>query len=253
MMHLSDDQLILHFYGEGPDRRGIDDHLRSCEEGGRRYSDMTRILSAVEAPPVPERGAAYPAGVWQAVEQRLQSRQASPRMSWFRLPRLALAGSVAALVILAFLVGRWSDGPSRDPITPEARDRILLVAVGDHLERSQRLLIELVNTGEPAGTDISSQQVSARSLALNNRLYRQTAGRAGQDDIVALLEELESLLLEVANGPSQPAQAELAAMQRRIASRGLVMRIHLLGERARIDSGQSPRRTAAARAAELEL
>jgi len=253
MMHLNEDQLILHFYGEGRDRQGIDDHLRSCDRCRRRYSEMTRVLSAVEAPPVPERGAAYPARVWQALEPRLQSRQALPRGSWFGLPRLALAGSVAALVILAFLVGRWSDGPSHDPITPEARDRILLVAVGNHLERSQRLLIELVNTGDPAGTDISSQQASARSLTLNNRLYRQTAGRAGQDDIVVLLEELERLLLEVANGPSQPAYAELAAMQRRIARRGLVMRIHLLGERARIDAGQPPRRNRADRAAELEL
>jgi len=173
---------------------------------------------------------------------------------------LALMGAALYLVVLylsgvvvAFLVGRWSDGPSGDPIPSEARDRILLVAVGDHLEQSQRLLIELVNTGGPAGTDISSQQASARSLSLNNRLYRQTAGRAGRDEIVVLLEELESLLLEVANGPSQPAYAELVTIQRRIASRGLVMRIRLLGERARIDAGQSPVGVVASDTAGLEL
>ena len=174
-------------------------------------------------------------------------------MGWFRLPRLTLAGAVAALLVVAFLVGRWSDGPSGDPITPEARDRILLVAVGDHLEQSQRLLIELANTGDPADTDISSQQASARGLTLNNRLYRQTAGRAGREEIVVLLEELESLLLEVANSPSQPAYAELAAIQRRIASRGLVMRIRLFGERARIDAGKSSDGVVAADTAGLEL
>ena len=82
MMHLGEDQLILHFYGEGRDRQAIDDHLRSCDRCGRQYAELTRVLSAVEATPVPERGAAYPAQVWQALEPRLQSRGARSPMDW---------------------------------------------------------------------------------------------------------------------------------------------------------------------------
>jgi hypothetical protein len=236
MKHLSEEQLILHLYGEGGDVPAIDAHLRACDVCGKQYAQLRRDLSVVEKQPVPDRGADYPARVWQAVEPRLQPRGRSWFGGGFGFARLALVGSVAALVIAAFLVGRWSDGPVANPVTPEARERILLVAVGDHLDRSQRLLIELINTGDLGATDISTQQASARDLALNNRLYRQTAGRAGRTEIVDLLEELESLLLEVANGPSEPAFAELAAIQRRIASRGLVMRIRLLGGRTKLDA-----------------
>jgi hypothetical protein len=158
--------------------------------------------------------------------------------------RLALAASVSALVVLAFLAGRWSDGPERGPIAPEARDRILLVAVGDHLDRSRRLLIELANAEASAVADLSSQQALAHDLASNNRLYRKTAGVSGREEVVELLEELEAVLLEVANGPAQRPYADLQSLKQRIATRGLVMRVRLLGDRARVGAVGRPRRRA---------
>ena len=57
----------------------------------------------------------------------------------------------------------------------QVRERVLLVAVGDHLERSQMVLIELANAGAHTGVDISYEQKAAEDLLESNRLYRQTA------------------------------------------------------------------------------
>ena len=67
-------------------------------------------------------------------------------------PKWALAGLMAALVVGAFLAGRF--WPRHEPpqivqkpaeVNPQ---RIVLVAVGDHLERSQMLLLEIMHNDD---------------------------------------------------------------------------------------------------------
>jgi len=49
--HLSDDELVLHYYGEdGPEIVGIERHLRSCDQCARSLAALSRTLSAVTAP-----------------------------------------------------------------------------------------------------------------------------------------------------------------------------------------------------------
>ena len=62
---------------------------------------------------------------------------------------------------------------------PQAGERVLLVAVGDYLERSQMVLIELSNANPKGSLDISAEQERAGDLVTETRLYRQTAARTG--------------------------------------------------------------------------
>ena len=59
---------------------------------------------------------------------------------------------------------------------PQGHDRILLVAVGDHLERSQMVLVELMNATPGESLDISSQQQVAEDLVSENRLVQANGG-----------------------------------------------------------------------------
>ena len=68
---------------------------------------------------------------------------------------------------------RW---PAADP---QAGERVLLVAVGDYLERSQMVLIELANANPKGPLDISAEQERAGDLVSESRLYRQTAAHTG--------------------------------------------------------------------------
>ena len=49
--HLSDDELVLHYYGEdGPRLVAAERHLRSCAQCARTYETLARTLSAVTPP-----------------------------------------------------------------------------------------------------------------------------------------------------------------------------------------------------------
>jgi hypothetical protein len=238
MSHVKDDDLILYHYGEAPGAGDIESHLVDCERCREALTALRNDLAVVDRAAVPERDAAYPSRVWLRLHHRLaespepESRWAIRR--WFAPRRVVFAASVAVLMVAAFIAGRWNGQalPS-SPIPEQVRERILFVAVGDHLDRSQRLLIELVNAAGDDAKEWSLQQDRAARLASENRLYRRTALGAGDEQIVELLEELERTLIEIANAPSESARAELAELRRRIAKRGILFKVRVIGEQTR--------------------
>jgi hypothetical protein len=142
----------------------------------------------------------------------------------------------------AFLVGRmWRPAeiakkhPSDNQQTQEqVRERILLVAVGDHLERSQMVLAELSNAPEQkGGLDISDERALASELVDDNRLYRETARATGDAAVASVLDDLERVLIEIAHSPSEVSSAQLEDLRQQIESRGLLFKVRVLGSRVR--------------------
>jgi hypothetical protein len=144
--------------------------------------------------------------------------------------RLALAGAMAALLLGAFLAGRWSPRPAVAPgaTASDVRERVLLVALGDYLERSEMVLVELVNAPEAGATNISLQQAAAEELVAENRLLRAAAGSAGETTLTGTLEELERVLLEIAHSPAEIGAPHLAEIRRRIEAEGILFKIRVL-------------------------
>jgi hypothetical protein len=228
--HLSEEELVLHHYGEAEDPRAIEAHLADCEACRASHEALVRDLSAVPSDIVPERDEAYGARVWARLEPKLAAR---PRRWTVR--RMALPAALAASLALAFLLGRLTGPPAGPPVAREiVRERILLVAVGEHLDRSRMVLVELSHAGEKGKpVDISSEQKWAASLVASNRLYRQTAVQFGDARVATVLDELERFLVEVANGPAELSPAELQVMRERIEARGLLFRVKVLGSQVR--------------------
>ncbi len=242
MSHPSEDQLVLHYYGEAPELGG---HLAECAECRSRYEVLQRVFAAVNAAPVPERGEDYGAAVWERV------RHGVPRRSGFRWadlflhpPRWAVVGTMAVLVVGAFLAGRYSpraEGPraatgifsANQASATKVRERILLVAVGDHLEQSQMVLVELVNSKRNGSVDISAEQERAEDLLDANRLYRQTAATAGETGMASVLDDLERILLEIAHSPSTISSREFDEIRSRIESEGIIFKIRVVGSNVR--------------------
>lgn len=190
--HLNDQQLILHYYGEAAPAAEAA-HLEGCETCRAAYADLQRLLNTMDAATVPDRGPDYGAEVWSRLSKRWQPRS---RTWWLMPPRWVVAAGMALLILGAFLAGRYSRPVTKAPVLVAAGgNRILLHALSDHLERSQRMLVELVNTGGSPG-----QQEWAERLLEANRLYRQVAASSGEQGIAQLLDQMEMLLLEVAHG-----------------------------------------------------
>ncbi len=223
-----DEELVLYYYGESRRRDEVRGRLERAGEAHARYEELCRVLAAVEAAPVPEPDARYGERVWNRLAAEIADEDG--RSWWKRLsrrlsaavapPRLAAAGAVAALVALAFLAGRywpWTE-PAAElaPVSEEARAHIVRNVVADHLERSERLLLELANAPGGDAMDVAAERESAESLLEANRLYRQTTRRSGEVDLALVLDELERLLLDLAHGPEEIPAADLESYRARI-------------------------------------
>jgi hypothetical protein len=243
MNHLSEEQLILHYYGESDDSTDAGDtlaterHLEECGQCRGLYTSLQRVLNIVDGLPVPERSADYGAQVWQRIEHRLGARRRTP---WI-LPtpwRWAAAGAAfAALMVTAFVAGRFYP-QHKQPVQMAAADaqageRVLLVAVGDYLERSQMVLIELTNTSVKGSKDISAEQERAGDLVTETRLYRQTAARTGDTRITGVLDELERVLVDITHAPSNMTPDQLEALRQRLEAEGILFKIRVLGSNVR--------------------
>jgi hypothetical protein len=243
-MHISEEQLVLYRYGEAKDAAAIGEHLAACATCRAAYQSLERVLAAVDQMPAPDPGENYAAAVWQRLEPGLSDRaggtafQAVPHRlkacaTW---RRLALAAAMAVLIVAAFLLGRFWPGPrtvARQPLPEQVRERILLVALGEHLERSQMILIELANANPGPQLDVSSEQRWAADLVGDNRLYRQAAARAGDPAITAVLDDLERVLLEIAHSPSTLSGGELERIQRRIESGDILFKLRVVESKVR--------------------
>jgi hypothetical protein len=245
-MHLNEDDLVLHYYGEmsGADESRATTHLSECGECHRSYRQLQRVLAAVDEAAMGDMTAtdlppSFERTVWARLEPNLRPERG--RFAWFVLSpvRLAWAAAIVALVAGAFFagrVGRPGSVPAVEQTAASAgqvRERILLIDLGEHLDRSQMVLVELVSAESEQGADISGERARAEQLLAANRLYRQTASVTGDAAIAQLLDELERVLVDVAASPERLTPQDLTDVQQRIESKGLLFKVRVLSTEVR--------------------
>ncbi len=230
MKHLSEEDLILHYYGE-PVAAAI--HITECDDCRRRFDELSEFLGGVQLPAPPAKPEDYGTAVWNRIRPHLPVTQPARPVWWLVPQRWAAVGAVAALVTAAFLVGHfaWRPRPAAPPVaatTTQVKERVLLVALGDHLDRSQMLLLELTHAPAANQLELSTEREQASDLLASNRLYRQTAQHMGDTNTAAFLDELERLLIEVAHQPSPVTEAQVLQIQHRIEAQGLLFKVRVI-------------------------
>lgn len=243
--HLSEEELILHYYGETDraDETRVDAHLAACGECQTAKAQLHRVLTLVETAAPVEARPGFERDVWARLEPQLDANAAGTRKTLFWFPQWALAGGVAALVLVAFMAGRFTGGvPAADLVeaTPSSGapaeaspDRVLHAAVGDHLDRTQMMLTELVNTDVDQADMFAGEQERASDLVAINRLIRQSAAQSGDAGVVDVLEDLERVLLEIANAPADVTSNELSDLKARITAQDLLFRVRVIASEMR--------------------
>jgi hypothetical protein len=259
MKHPKEEELIAYHDGDAAAREAIAEHLSDCPECETELARIDALLAALNTIPVPEPGDDYGQRVWQQISPRLPQRRShwwdflfsEPNsVPWFAPRRWVAAGAIAVLVLAAFIAGRITKtgGPS-SPVAVDAtkvRERILVMAVGEHLGRSEMVLVELANSGpQIAGqkqVNISGEQRRAEDLLEENRLYRQTALEQGDTALAGILDELERVLLDVAHSPQQVTPVQLEGIRQRIEARGILFKVRVVGKelQQRGESGNTP-------------
>jgi hypothetical protein len=254
MSHLTDDDLVLHYYGEveADGRLDAQRHLDACGDCRHRYLTLQRVLAAVDAVPSPALPDGFERVVWARLEPVLPKRRGS--FSWLLSTPSNLAWVAAVLLLIAgaFFAGRMSRMSTQSPalVTAEqVREGVLLADLSEHLDRSQRMLVELV-TEDPAGADaidVSLERDVAEDLVAANRLYRQAVSETGDSTIEEFLDDLEQLLVELATSPGQMAPEDMQRVRQRITAKDLLFKVRVMSsavkekqdQRIRARAGQS--------------
>lgn len=251
MRKVRDEDLVLYYYGEAADADEIADALAGSPELGQRYSALCLVLDAVEAGPVPERSPAYGSRTWHRIATEIgESRSRSRGWNWLQPSRQWVLGVVmVVLLVAAFVAGRLVPEPDTQLLAglpSDGRERILLMTVAGHLERSEMLLLELVNTHDNGEIDLSLERQLAGELGQESRLYRQAAQQAGKTDVAAFLEQLETVLVELSHGPETVPSADLGNLRVRLDEGDVLFKVRVLGSRLRNEadaqgrSGEAP-------------
>lgn len=243
--------MVLHFYGDSGDTAAIDRHLDTCAECAASFKSLADTLTAVPASEVPERGELYGLEVWQRIRPALPVR--ALWWSIFRQYRRSLAAIAAASALtLAFAAGHYlptTPAPAAVSVSEAAvggddATRARLVATADHLEQSERVLLDLANAD--GGTiDVSPQQAWAADLIDANRLFREAAVQAGDTNVATLLDDLERSLLDIVHAPSTLTPAQLEDVRARLDAAALIFKLRILSNelRERETAPVAPRKT----------
>ena len=251
MNHLTEEQLIEHYYEESPQSAHIVHHLRECNRCAETYAALRSDLDAIEPIAAPARDAGHGAQVWRSIRDVVppyQQKQQRLLQRFSSLKGLSFATARSLLIAVAFLAGRQWENYQRPPQIRTAannpiRQPIVLVFLGDHLGRSERFLVALRH-GD-SGESTALVKAEAQDLLSANRLYRESAIKSGDPAFAAALDRLERVLVEVANEPDDASPARLAELQKELNTDGLLFEVRVL--RSHVQDEQEEQQPAAVR------
>jgi len=239
MRHLWEEELIELYYGEATSEANT--HVRACRECAAKYAEFKQSLDAIRPAAVPQRSADYGERVWQTLQPQLipYQKKTTGWRGWAHWRATALAVSCAMLLAGAFLGGRYWERTAKTPSVagnPQGAQRVVLVVLTDHLDRTERLLVELEHADSPGRTENAQLQAEARELLASNRLYRTTASNVGDPALAGALDRLEGVLAEVANDPNLSA-ADLERVRKDMNTKGILFEIRVLLTRSSDQKG----------------
>jgi hypothetical protein len=235
MKHFTEEEMIAHYYSEGFSKAEAERHLQACPQCAQAYADLSKLLGSMPASDLPLRDSEYGAQVWQSIQRSLQPYEPKQKRRFY-WPRFAYAAACLLFLAGAFRAGRmWEHAHSKPLVAgaeQQTKQRVVLFVLDSHLDRSERLLVQLNHAGGEADDVDFRLQAEAQQLLSDNQLYRQSAAQANDPLLNAALDHLERVLVEVANSGSELTSRDIASIQKEMNTPGLLFQIRVL--RARV-------------------
>jgi hypothetical protein len=168
----------------------------------------------------------------QVIAKRVQSALAAEhRRAWPAMRIVGWAAVVGLVLGGGYLWGRWdalrerpANPSSTQAIAPNTGEDVMLAALDQHFDETEVLLVELLNAQEDV-RDFTYERTAASNLVASGRLYRATARQNGNAELAALLDDLESVLVEVARSPAKVDEREVDTWRTRIDQSELLRKV----------------------------
>ena len=231
MKHLSEEEQLDIYYEEGSEAAKA--HLKACRECSSEYANFKRNLDAIKPEAVPQRGPDYGDQVWQRLQSRLvpYEKKQSGWRGWMSWRTATVAAACLVLLTAAFVGGRyWEHLNAKhqaEIASVQPQQRVVVVVLTDHLDRTERLLVQLNHANSADKAENAQLQSEARELLASNRLYRVSASNEGDSAVAGALDRLERVLAEVANDPHLTA-ADLDRVRSDMNTSGILFEVRVL-------------------------
>lgn len=248
MEHLSPEVLVEMYHEEAApgDLRSAQNHVEKCSECNAAYRSLESDLKALGTVNAPERDQDYGLRMWQrvaaelpapAVVQHVAPRPAHERRPWLWMG-LSYAAGCAVLAVTAFYVGtvwehqqhlkREAAREAQRKLAAPEKPRVVIVVLGDHLDRSERLLVELKHADPDNQELVKPLRDEARGLMAANHVFREDADKSGDEDLALALDKLDKLLKEMSDEPGGLNAASLERLQHEMTNEGLLFEVRVL-------------------------
>ncbi len=243
MNHLTEEQMIEHFHQPSA---GFEDHLKTCTECAASYAALESDLTEWRQVPTPVRAASYGQRVWNSISPSLAVYAPQPRR-WFGISMrmgLVYAAGCAVLMVGAFYAGRLSETRKQESVAQSNSDqnkqKVILVVLGDHLDRSERLLVELKHADTNSAETVAPIRDEARTLLAANRVCRKDAAQIGDPALAGALDHLDALLTELSSQQGPLDAATISRLQSEMNSDSLLFEVRVLRSKMPDDQGAPP-------------
>jgi hypothetical protein len=246
MMHLTDEDMIGQIYGECENTAAVERHLAGCQECAQNFAELKRDLAEVDRMEAPARDAGYGDRVWAAIAPMLpayalEKRRWSLSSGWTLrsgwTKGLSYAAAIALLVACAFYAGQLVERKNHPTVAqqkhtaPQTKQPVVVVVLDDHLDRSERFLVELKHADFDPAAVASPMRDEAKSLLAANRVCRKNAAQADDPELTTALDHLDRLLADVANEPGGLNAQNIAKLQDEMNSEGVLFEVRVLRSR----------------------
>lgn len=231
--------------------QALQDHMATCDGCAHAFAQMEQTLAITAEVKEPALSESYWENYYEQLEERIAEAN-RPVFNWkrlglvdrlrgFMIPRPVMQWSAAlALVLFGVLIGRqWASGPASvsnpgeitTQIDPALTPVQLTEKTEQYLDRSKVLLLGLVNfdvnEDDPAYLNLSRQQEIAGELVLEAAYLKEELAGSREQQLAVLVEELERILLQIANLELQEDVPSIELIQRGVDQGALLMKINL--------------------------
>ncbi|MCO7225574.1 hypothetical protein [Pleionea sp. CnH1-48] len=244
---MNEEDLILFYYGElEPEKsEAMVKAMEASPELQLEYAKLCELMDATLTEPVPQASVNLNQNIMSAIhrlepesmKKKNKQQDASSQWQWLPLFKGSFAFGISmALIMGAFFLGRWSGEPPVDiaqqPVfSKQDSQRILLANISSHLDSSDRLLTVVSNGNGDIAQQIHERRQIIEELVVFNRLYRRIVENNGDKQLLATLQQIESILIELNNNSEQiPGNEEyndLKLVKERLHSTDLLFKLRI--------------------------
>ncbi|UCD38977.1 MAG: zf-HC2 domain-containing protein [Fidelibacterota bacterium] len=244
-----------------PHRQQIfDAHLASCSQCAQEFKELSWTLRVMDRRRAPDVDPAYWEGYWNLLSDRLpKDKPGTIRPDWRHLlspgaipVRPAWVSLAAAILLVATGIfigqsGFFSRLETGAPVQATVFDPALVAEfnqlASSYLERSKMVLMGLDNfnprTDDPETLNISRQRSLSEELLLQGRMLRNHQVTTADPRLQMLIDEIERVLLQVANSGGEDPLWTVTLVQEGIDNNSILLRISLV----EIDRDKEPAET----------